>query len=348
MGTGLMEIDHTETMGIMVTLLMHERGRHPMQSKMNTNDLLPIDISPFTRVIWNSTEARERYEPLLQKAAPLHDRAEYEMVRQEKRRCGTLHLAPHNYHQLVDRLQKDGMVWLPIQWTKNYHGFSHRHLPTVPGDSDSSCYGVMARNLEDAEAFRTASAYQGRNKGEVDHEAIAELLGFPACCGEFFVDKWGEGYFDPVWQSAEDTAGANVIADRTIEVEGSIHTHQMLRYYGLRTTSNFPCSLDCEDTIKLGDAWLEVMRSMDPVATNYLIEILSMPLAWSCLHGVTTVETPAFTLITNSLPTKERWTVLFNVAGQPKAKDVLTLLGADVDLKKIADDTRQIINNRRG
>ena len=148
---------------------------------------------------------QEKIRALVQKAASLHDRAEYEMVRQEKRRCGTLHLYPHNYHDLIDRIQKDGMVWLPIQWTKNYHGFSHRHLPTVPGDPDSSCYGVIARNLEDAEAFRTASAYQGRNRGEVDHEVIAELLGFPACCAKFFVDKWGAGYYDPVWQSAEAT-----------------------------------------------------------------------------------------------------------------------------------------------
>jgi hypothetical protein len=339
MGTGRMEI-----MGI---LTCSQRGVIELKTKMTPDDLLNIEVRPFTRLVWNSTEAREKYEPLVQKAASLHDRAEYEMVRQEKRRCGTLHLYPHNYHDLIDRIQKDGMVWLPIQWTKNYHGFSHRHLPTVPGDPDSSCYGVIARNLEDAEAFRTASAYQGRNRGEVDHEVIAELLGFPACCAKFFVDKWGAGYYDPVWQSAEATEGAKLITDRTIEVEGNIHTHQMLRYYGFRTTSNFPCSLDCEDTIRIGDTWLEVMRSIDLVTTDYLIEILSMPLSWSCLHGVAIVETQAFTVITNSLPTKERWTVLFNVPGQPKAMEVLTMLGEDVDLKKIAVDSKQILSTWR-
>jgi hypothetical protein len=72
-----------------------------------------------------------------------------------------------------------------------------------------------------------------------------------------------------------------------------------------------------------------------------------MPLSWSCLHGVAIVETQAFTVITNSLPTKERWTVLFNVPGQPKAMEVLTMLGEDVDLKKIAVDSKQILSTWR-
>ena len=94
------------------------------------------------------------WEPLLGQVASLHDTAEYEMVRQGRRKCGTLHLAPHNFHRLIEKLRKDGMVWLPIQWSKNYTGFSHYHLPTVAGDPESTCYGVMARDIEDAELFR--------------------------------------------------------------------------------------------------------------------------------------------------------------------------------------------------
>lgn len=321
-----------------------------MKSKMLKEDLLNIDVGPFTKLIWNSTEAREEWERKLNRAVPLHDRAEYEMVRQGHRRCGTLHLYPHNFHSVIENLEKDGLVWLPIQWTRNYTGFSHYHIPTVAGDPNSSCYGVIARNLEDAEAFRTASAYQGRNKNEVDHEAIGELLGFPSCCAKSFVEEWGSGYYDPVWQSAEGAEGATVIADRTIEVEYSIHTNQMLRYYGLRTTSHFPCSLDCSKSIEIGDVWLECMRTIDPVATDYLVEILSMPLVWSCLYGVAVVETPIFTLITNSLPTRERWTVLANVIGGVKPRDTMIMLGADVDLEELAKITRKQIKlyTRRG
>lgn len=314
---------------------------------MKKEDLLPIDVPPFTRLVWNSDDARRRYEHVLSKAASLHDKAEYEMVRRGKRKCGTLHLAPHNFHILSERLQKDGMVWLPIQWSKSYSGFSHYHLPTTVGDPNSSCYGVIARNMEDAEAFRTASAYNGRNAGKVDHEIIGELLGFPPCCAKNFVDKWAEGFFDPVWQSAIGTKTSRVVKDRVVEVEGHIHTNQMLRYFGFRTTSHFPCSLDCEATKEVGEVWLDVMKKMDADLADLLVEILEMPLIWSCLHGIAIVETPIFTIITNSLPTKESWTVMYNAPGKPKASAELIPLGSDVDYDKLTEAMVEQLQWRR-
>ncbi len=304
---------------------------------MKKEDLLTIDVPPFTRLVWNSDEARSRYEHVLNKAASLHDKAEYEMVRRGKRKCGTLHLAPHNFHIFIERLQKDGMVWLPIQWSKSYSGFSHYHLPTTVGDPNSSCYGVIAKNMEDAEAFRTASAYNGRNAGQVDHEIIGELLGFPQCCAKNFVDQWAEGFFDPVWQSAIGTKASRVVEDRVVEVEGHIHTNQMLRYFGFRTTSHFPCSLDCEDSIAIGDVWLEVMREIDPEATSCLTEVLEKPLIWSCLHGIATIETPEFTCITNSLPTKDRWSVMHSIPGKETPRETLTPLGSDIDFGELTE-----------
>ena len=40
-----------------------------------------------------------------------------------------------------------------------------------------------------------------------------------------FVDKWAEGFFDPVWQSAIGTKTGRVVKDRVVEVEGA-YTHQ--------------------------------------------------------------------------------------------------------------------------
>ena len=57
---------------------------------MTKDDLIKLDVSPFTRLVWNSESARRKYEPLIGQVASLHDYAEYEMVRQGKRKCGTL------------------------------------------------------------------------------------------------------------------------------------------------------------------------------------------------------------------------------------------------------------------
>ena len=75
---------------------------------MTKDDLLNLDVSPFTRLVWNSESARRKYEPLIATVASLHDTAEYEMVRQGKRKCGTLHLAPHNFHRIIEKLKKTG------------------------------------------------------------------------------------------------------------------------------------------------------------------------------------------------------------------------------------------------
>ena len=68
-----------------------------MINKLNQDGLLQIEVNPFTRLVWNSTEAREKYEVMLNRALPLHDKAEYEMVRRGLRKCGTiLSPTPHS------------------------------------------------------------------------------------------------------------------------------------------------------------------------------------------------------------------------------------------------------------
>lgn len=273
---------------------------------MKREDLLQIDVHPFTQLIWNSAEHRRKWEDLVRRASRVHDRAEYWMVKDKQRPCGTLHIYPANYDREFERLQQDGVYWLPIQRTRNYDGFSHKHFPVDHLEADCNVYGVISTSLEDAEDFRAASGDQDK-KRMADHKAIATLLGFPECCADFFVDCWPL-FFDPVWQSA--VAGEHrVISDRVIEVVPHISTHQMLRYSGFRVTSHFPCSLDCEESIRVGEKWLETMAKYDPEGTEALVEILKLPGKWSCKYGVAVVETEPFTIVTNSLPTRERWEI---------------------------------------
>lgn len=313
---------------------------------MKPEDLLDgLEVHPFTRLVWNSQEAREQYQNTINDVLALHDKAEYEMVRQGFRRCATLHLSPHNFHSEIERIEKDGLVWLPIQWTKTYSGFSHKHFQTRPGDPYGSCYGVLTQNIKDAERFRQAS---GCSDGDVDHRVIGELLGFPACCSEFFINVWDSQYYDSIWQSAKNTANHKLLGERVMEVEGSVYSNQLLRYVGLRSTSHFPCSFDCQQTAEVGKKWVEVMGNIDSVTCKQALDILSMPTVWTCLHGIATIETPAFTIITNSLPTKNRWTVLYSVPGGLKPTETMTLLEADVNLSAIAEDTKRRIKSLRG
>lgn len=275
---------------------------------MTPEDLLPeLDPFPFVSVIWNSVDAMRRWKPVLDRARAVHDRAEYWMVLEGKRRCATMHISPQNYDTWIEQLTADGLVWLPIQRTRNYSGFAHRHYPVQELDGNSSVYGVLARTKEDAEAFRAASS---RREGGADHVTIGELLGFPRCCAEAFV-KWWPTFYDPVYQCAQESPhvvweGENYSA---LLVQPHIATQQMLRYAGFRLTSHFPCRLDCKASIEVAKDWLDVARRHDPQGTECLLEILSLPGEWSVCHGIAVVETPVFTIVTNSMPTKARWTV---------------------------------------
>ena len=279
---------------------------NPGASRMAPDEMLPgVDQFPFVRVVWNSPEAMEQWGPILQRARAVHDLAEYEMVRQGARKCATLHLSPRDYDHMIERIARDKLVWLPMVRTRNYQGFSHKHFPVQELGPDTSVYGVLATNIEDAEAFRAAS-----NARRTDHLAIGELLGFPRCCAEAFV-RWWPTYYDPVYQAAEASPHEVLRLENyeALLVEPHVATHQMLRYAGFRLTSHFPCRLDCQASIEVGKTWLEVARKADPQGVDALLQILALPGEWSVLHGIAVVETPHFTILTNSLPTKRKWVV---------------------------------------
>lgn len=276
---------------------------------MGVDDLLQdVDPYPFTRIVWHSVEKQLEWGPVLQRAATVHDKAEYEMVKQGERACATVHITPKDYDQWMERIVTDRLVWLPITRTKSYQGFSHKHFPTHPGDPHSSVYGVLARTKNEAEEFRAASTAR-----RTDHKAIGRLLGYPECCTSTFDDVW-PSFFDPIYQAAQSSHHEVVDLEthKAIKVTPHVATNQMVRYAGFRLTSHFPCRLDCEATIEGGKKWLKVSRSVDPQGTEFLMRILSLPGEWSVLHGVAQVVTPHFTLITNSMPTKTKWAVTWD------------------------------------
>jgi hypothetical protein len=267
-----------------------------------------LDIFPFTRFIWRSAEMQERWADKIVDINRLHGIAEYEMVKQKKRKAGTYHIAPFSYDFEFERLQRDGMIWLPIQRTKSYNGFSHKHFPTAPDDPNSSVYGVIATNMEDAELFRKASSY--RSNEPTDHVVIGDLLGFPRCCSDFFTNTW-PNYYDPIWQAALATDNVEIVADTHIRVRGDYRIYQHLRYDGLRVTSHLPCSFSCKESSEVAKVWIEVMESIDKEATKGLLELMAMPSKWVCYRGVAQVEHPVFVLIANSMPTAKKYTVEF-------------------------------------
>lgn len=270
-----------------------------------------LDVHPFTQFVWRSAEMTLKWGGRFAMARSLHDRAEYEMVKQGRRKCATLHIGPRDYDAKMEQMARDGLMWLPIQRTKTYGGFSHKHFPTDSGDPNATVYGVLARTFKHAEAFRAASAYGPYAGRPTKHGAIGRLLGFPKCCCGFFNEVWPMGYYDPLWQAAVNTPEHERVSETHVRVRGSIYAHQLLRYLGFRITSHLPCSFTCEETVRVGRVWLEVMRDMDPLGTDALLDILRLPLKWRCYRGVAIIETEAFIASTNSMPAEKEYVIEF-------------------------------------
>ena len=270
---------------------------------MNKKDLNQnLDVNPFCKIVYNSPEHEEEWKSKIQKARGLFNKLEYLTVKDKKRKCATLHISPQNYDKTIERIMEDGLVWLPIQRTKTYKGFSHKHFPTNTIDKNTIVYGVLSYDIEYARQFKIAS------ERPVDHKKIGELLGFPTCCGHFFDDAFNT-FFDPMYQIAENS---DIISEEENTIKAKVHftSTPLLRYVGFRIISHLPCSLSCEGTKKVSkNIWIPTAKKHYPLAYKYLKQILTLPGEWSVLHGVAKITTEPFTIIANSLPTKEEFKI---------------------------------------
>lgn len=261
-----------------------------------------LDISPFTRLIWKNNDTAKLWSKRLNMVARLQHAAEYLTVKEGIRPCATLHI-DNKSEELIEQITRDGLYWIPIQRVGKYQGFAHYH-PPVKDINNSTVYGVLASKLSDAELFKNASRMG-------NHNIIGQLLGYPECCIEFFNKVWKQGYYDPLFNIALNT-NQRKEKDNIIEVNPQLATNQFLRYWGVRLTTHFPCSYHCEETVKVGKMWFNLINKIDKEVSEWMIELLTTPFEWSVYRGIAEVKHKYFYGLTNSLPTSEKLTVVVN------------------------------------
>jgi len=259
-----------------------------------------IEIKPTTRIAWWSEELRSLWEPRLERVRKTYNDAELATVICGMRRVFVYHIRSDAFEESYSLLRENNLVYFPTNKSGIYQGFSHRHLPVEPG-KPYTLYGaaVKADDQEAGELFTQASS------GFTDHEVIGELLGYPKCCIEFFNATWGKETIDPIYEAALNTSDVQD-DDGILTVKCHPYCNNMLRYFGVRITPHLTCSLQCEETTKWGEEWIEIMRQLDDEATDWAIELLSMPMTWDCLKGIAIIDTPIFRGVTNSDGTLER------------------------------------------
>lgn len=126
-----------------------------------------------------------------------------------------------------------------------------------------------------------------------DESAIAQALGYPACCSAFYRQIWVDGG----WR---DTTLPMYRRSKTM---GTPHGNILLRWAGVRMVRHLPCSFDCPHTEIVGRVTEVTGRELGYDAEmDWALEMLAWPVEWSSLHGIAEITTPVFKMSTNTDP----------------------------------------------
>jgi len=282
--------------------------------------LLPINIPPTLRVNWVSDEARAVWEPRIQAAAAAAQYVEEASVREGLREATTQHVSPERLAEKQQQWLRDGLTFLPLRQVGTYRGFAHQHPSVQPG-RPWDYYGVLTRSPH--RALMWAAAEHGvANHDVTNHAVLGELLGYPVCCTDAFIERWAAGYVDPIWQQAE--ASVTCSEPGTTPEVCRIHalhpeTSVMLRYLGIRAVFHLPCRWDCPDTVRIAQDFQTVAEAGGYAdGWHWLLTLLAWPISWEAYKGLAIIRTPAFRLIVNSVPCYPTYEVQYLGQGTPE------------------------------
>lgn len=267
----------------------------------NTKNIKNPD--PFTEVLATFGN-HELYEDL-RRISRVQQETEYEMVRRGYRDANILHISPDHFDKQIEKVFRDGLIWLPMRRTKRYSGFSHKHFPVEKLDMNSMVYGVVAQDMDIAQEF--ANAELGKN---VNHIKIGELLGYPECCSKAFTIYWKYS-MDPVFESSVGGIKVPEVGNEVSLNNWNWKLRTDLRYFGLRVVPWFPCSVNCEHSAKLANDWLYVMRDIDSDVATKCKELMQTGSEWNLLNGIVQVTHPEFIGLAGSYYNSEQRIVRF-------------------------------------
>ena len=262
-----------------------------MEKKRN---MTKIDIPPITRRVWWNLKVKKTWEKRFPRMRKVYGDAELATVLVGMRRVYVYHINSNKFDESYAMLRENGLVFFPTNKGGIYSGFSHKHRPVEKG-KPYQLYGAAVK-ADDLEAGRLFVEYS--KVANKTTELGGELLGYPDCDTKFFETIWPD-IQDPMFESALNTPGKKKKGD-TVTVSCHPYCNQLLRYFGFRITPHLSHSMQCEKTIAWGAEWIKIMSQIDADATEWLVELLSMPLTWNFYKGVAVIDTPIFRGVTNS------------------------------------------------
>jgi SAM-dependent methyltransferase len=273
-------------------------------------DRLDFTLPDFTRVSWTSDPARDTWEPRRQRIGGAWAEVEWRSVAARVRRCNLTRFQPD---ELPDRSAAYGEHGLSVM-ALGLEGASELSYSSTPKSYEPgkpfvvcAAVGRLEDLVEFSDAWRSS-----------DHDAMGALLGYPACCRDFFRRFWvDDACVDTTWAMARNTVvPAN--GERSLEVTGPTTANILMRWWGVRAVPHLPCAFDCSATAEFASELLRVgVESGYSDEMDWIEEILSWPVQWSALHGIAEIKTPLLKIVTRTDATASRHIVRRPGAGFP-------------------------------
>ena len=244
---------------------------------------LPFSMPEFHRVVWVSEEARDYWQPKIDRINEVWPKVERASV-PRYRPGGLQSVEPAALPELQrECLGRDLAVAVVGIEGKVPGLFGNAAAPYVPGQPFTYRVYFGAQPKRFVEAWHAG-----------DQAVVGEMLGFPLCCVEFFTEYWQQkGWRDLTYPAMQESH----------EYTRRPNTNVWLKALGVRPVFHLPCGGDCEKTEQLGGEIHELMIDLDYIdELECLLALSSMPMEWSSLHGVAIVTTPLFKIVYGSDP----------------------------------------------
>lgn len=268
-------------------------------------------LPSFSRRMWVSDQARERWETKFIQCAECWRQIEWITVVEKVRPCALVLISQQELAGLALTLQAFGLRAISLSARVGNEGNRKILL-----------HRVAIGQAKDLRAFR--KAWSAGND-----EVIGELLGYPSCCRAFFHEVFVHRELtDCTWSMGLNTVGSAAETQR-LEVVSPPELNVFWVSAGLRMVPHFPCRFDCPEAFALAQKFTAAGKRIGhSAAIDDALEILRWPVEWSGLHGIAEIRTPVWKISQRTDVTMQKCTLLRLGDSYPKegAKGLLSVL----------------------
>ncbi len=164
--------------------------------------------------------------------------------------------------ELVEWFCKNNKIYLTksnfkIVLVDSDKSFSNKGERAEMSDPREGTY-VLYLSLNEKQSLMAALAEQ-----QIDDKLLGELLGYPTCCINYFLNQFGSQNPDPVLQETGDVVGSD---SWMLDI-----SH---RKDDLALISHFPCSWCCEDSLRIARNRLHLLEEINNVRFKELFVLM--------------------------------------------------------------------------